>query len=114
MINNSLDREKINRIDKSGLFTEYENWTNQAKDAIEIEPSIPKNQEFDNILFVGMGGSATSGEINDKESVTETFNPAQHGHPCLFMVLLTGWACHSWSGPFGQIHQYFLFEPYTP
>jgi len=63
LINNSLDREKINRIDKSGLFTEYENWTNQAKDAIEIEPNIPKNQEFDNILFVGMGGSATSGDI---------------------------------------------------
>ncbi len=63
MIKNSLDKEKINRIDKSGLFTEYENWTNQAKNAIEIEPNLPKNQKFDNILFVGMGGSATSGDI---------------------------------------------------
>ena len=63
MIYNSLDKEKIEQIDKSGLFTEYENWTSQAKNAIEIEPNLPNNQEFSNILFVGMGGSATSGDI---------------------------------------------------
>lgn len=58
-----LTEEKINIIDKSKLFSQYENWPKYAKEAIEIRPNVPSKQEINNIIFIGMGGSATSGDI---------------------------------------------------
>src|SRR2546426_287679 len=54
-----------------------------------------------------------SGNSDARELVTETFSPAQHGHPTLVLVRLLTTACHSWSGPFGHFHQYFSADPAT-
>ncbi len=60
---NELDVSNIKRIDKSGLFKQYENWPEYAKKAINIVPNLPTNNGIDKIIFIGMGGSATSGDI---------------------------------------------------
>ncbi len=60
---NELDVSNIKRIDKSGLFKQYENWPEYAKKAINIMPNLPTNNDIDKIIFIGMGGSATSGDI---------------------------------------------------
>ena len=58
-----LNEKRINDIDKSGLFGQYEKWPIYAKEAIDISPNIPQKREIKNIIFIGMGGSATSGDI---------------------------------------------------
>jgi len=58
-----LNEKRINNIDKSGLFSQYEKWPIYAKEAINISPNIPQKREIKNIIFIGMGGSATSGDI---------------------------------------------------
>ena len=61
--NERLNEDRINKIDKSGLFGQYEKWPTYAKEAINIAPNIPQEREIKNIIFIGMGGSATSGDI---------------------------------------------------
>ena len=61
--NERLNEDRINKIDRSGLFGQYEKWPIYAKEAINISPNIPEKREIKNIIFIGMGGSATSGDI---------------------------------------------------
>ena len=61
--NERLNEDRINMIDKSGLFGQYEKWPIYAKEAINIMPNVPQKRDIKNIIFIGMGGSATSGDI---------------------------------------------------
>ena len=54
----------------------------------------------------------TAGKRLASEFVTETFKPLQKGQPPVSLwVMFFGVASHSWSGPFGHVHQTFLFVP---
>ena len=56
-------KSDIKKIDKFGIFDEYDNWAKHAKETIKIDPQVPENKDIDNILFLGLGGSATTGDI---------------------------------------------------
>ena len=62
--NERLNEDRINKIDKSGLFGQYEKWPTYAKEAINIMPNVPQKRDIKNIIFIGMGGSATSGAVS--------------------------------------------------
>ena len=52
--------------------------------------------------------SARSGWREARQLVTETLLPRQNGHPPPDALSVTV-AFHSWSGPFGHVHQHFSF-----
>ena len=57
--------------------------------------------------------AATSGNRVSKLLVTDTFLPAQHGHPRPPLVRLLTTVCHSWSSATSHFHQVFRCEPKT-
>ena len=54
---------EIERIDRSKLYSIYDEWPISCKDANQIEVNIPDIQNIDEIIYSGMGGSATAGDI---------------------------------------------------
>lgn len=60
---------------------------------------------------VGCHWRAKSGRRVATLLVTETWRPAQKGHPVLPVVRLFADARHSWSGPRGHFHQTLRPEP---
>ena len=61
-------------------------------------------------FFVGCHWIATSWNSEANALVTETFLPAQNGHP---LPRVSSWTLlrHSWSGPSGHTHQACLSDP---
>lgn len=53
------------QVDKANLLDQYTTLTKDIKDAFELGETIdlPKKKDFDHIFFIGMGGSAISGDM---------------------------------------------------
>ncbi|MEM3437812.1 MAG: bifunctional phosphoglucose/phosphomannose isomerase [Nitrososphaerales archaeon] len=54
---------EIKKVDKSGLYKIYEDWPDLCKKAYETEVNIPDTSNVEKIIYAGMGGSATPGDI---------------------------------------------------
>jgi hypothetical protein len=71
------------------------------------------NNDGDNdsdVVHDGRCGAITSADATvARLLVTDNFIPMQQGHPWPRPMRLFGLASHSWSGPSGHSHQYFLF-----
>ena len=57
-----LGREDLERVDAGGMHKVYERWPEMAADAYQsqVEGDVP---EVDHIVFAGMGGSGTVGDV---------------------------------------------------
>jgi glucose/mannose-6-phosphate isomerase len=58
-----LSPSEVKRIDKSGLYKVYEDWPSHCKNAYKIKVNAPEASNVKNIVYAGMGGSATPGDI---------------------------------------------------
>lgn len=58
-----LSPSEVKGIDKSGLYRIYEDWPIHCKSAYKIEVNAPEASNVKNIVYAGMGGSATPGDI---------------------------------------------------
>ena len=58
-----LDLEKIKKIDKSSMYAVYDKWPQIANDAFHSELEQIEFKNIDNIIFAGMGGSGSIGDI---------------------------------------------------
>ncbi len=58
-----LGLREISRFDKEGLHKDYDDWPRQAQEALEIPFDLPEKLEFDQLVYVGMGGSGTAGDV---------------------------------------------------
>ena len=58
-----LSLQDVLRYDESGLHKDYKQWVRQAEEALEISFTPPKRREFDALVYVGMGGSGTAGDV---------------------------------------------------
>lgn len=58
-----LKQDTLKKIDKELMFETYDKWAEISKNAYNSNPKILQFQDIDNIVFVGMGGSGTLGDI---------------------------------------------------
>ena len=58
-----LKQNDLKKIDKELMFEAYDKWAEISKNAYNSNPKILQFQDIDNIVFVGMGGSGTLGDI---------------------------------------------------
>jgi len=58
-----LTLEKLKEIDKCAMFEIYEKWPEIAKESYQKEFSELDIKDIDHIVFAGMGGSGTIGDI---------------------------------------------------
>jgi glucose/mannose-6-phosphate isomerase len=57
-----LSREAVERVDREGLYKDYEAWPEQAESAIKISTELEESY-VDKIVYCGMGGSGCAGDI---------------------------------------------------
>jgi len=55
--------EELKRIDKSGMYETYDNWPQIAKESYNEEFNEFNVGDIDHIIFAGMGGSGTIGDV---------------------------------------------------
>ncbi len=58
-----LNLQRIKQIDISGMYKVYDNWPIIAQDAFDSDLEQIKYENIKNIIFAGMGGSGTIGDI---------------------------------------------------
>ena len=58
-----MDLQDIEKIDSKNMFKVYGRWPDIAKESYEQEFSKPEFNNIDNIIFAGMGGSGTIGDV---------------------------------------------------
>ena len=58
-----LDIETLERIDKKSMHKVYDKWAEISKNAYNSDIKIVEFRDIDHIVFVGMGGSGTLGDI---------------------------------------------------
>lgn len=58
-----LSPSEVKKVDKSGLYKIYESWPELCKKAYETEVNVPDASNIEKIIYAGMGGSATPGDI---------------------------------------------------
>jgi len=58
-----LSESEIERLDRSRLHSIYENWPTYCKNAYQIDVNVPDISNIEEIIYAGMGGSATAGDI---------------------------------------------------
>ncbi|MGQ9468286.1 MAG: bifunctional phosphoglucose/phosphomannose isomerase [Nitrososphaerales archaeon] len=58
-----LSSSEVKKIDKSGLYKVYEDWPIHCKKAYKIKVDAPDTSNVEKIVYAGMGGSATPGDI---------------------------------------------------
>jgi len=58
-----LSQLEVKKIDKSGLYKVYEDWPKYCREAYEIKINAPDASNVEKIIYAGMGGSATPGDI---------------------------------------------------
>jgi glucose/mannose-6-phosphate isomerase len=68
-----INRTEITRFDQKRLYGIYEDWPKYFRDALSFlsKPSYEQNEEFDSLVFCGMGGSATCSDI--LQQILDTF-----------------------------------------
>ena len=58
-----MNLEDLDKIDSKKMCQVYDRWHNIAKQSYEQEFSRPDFKDIDHVVFVGMGGSGTIGDI---------------------------------------------------
>ena len=58
-----ITKANLNTIDKSGMYKIYDEWSHIAKNSYEYVWEPLKYQNIDHIVFAGMGGSGSVGDI---------------------------------------------------
>ena len=63
MVTRRMDLEDLEKIDSKKMFKIYDIWPDIAKESYEQEFSKPEFNDIDHIVFAGMGGSGTMGDV---------------------------------------------------
>jgi len=63
MVTRRMDLEELEKIDSKKMFEIYDIWPDIAKESYEQEFSKPEFNDIDHIVFAGMGGSGTIGDV---------------------------------------------------
>jgi len=63
MITRRMDLEELEKIDSKKMFEVYDKWPDIAKESYEQELSKYEFDDIDHVIFSGMGGSGTIGDI---------------------------------------------------
>ena len=58
-----MDLEHLEKIDSKKIFKVYDKWPDIAKESYEQEFLKPEFKDIDHIVFAGMGGSGTIGDV---------------------------------------------------
>ena len=58
-----MDLEDLEKIDSQEMYKIYDKWPDVAKQGYEQKFSVPEFKSIDHIVFAGMGGSGTIGDI---------------------------------------------------
>jgi len=58
-----INIDAIKKIDSQGMHKVYDNWPNMSREAYNSEQEQISFLDIDNIVFVGMGGSGTIGDM---------------------------------------------------
>ena len=63
MVTRRMDLEELEKIDSKKMFKVYDIWPDIAKESYKQEFSKPEFDDIDHIVFAGMGGSGTIGDV---------------------------------------------------
>ena len=63
MVTKRMNLEDLERIDSRNMFRVYDIWPEIAKKSYEQEFSKPEFKDIDHVVFSGMGGSGTIGDV---------------------------------------------------
>ena len=63
MVTKRMNLEDLEKMDSKKMFKVYDMWPDIAKEIYEQEFSKPEFDDIDHILFSGMGGSGTMGDV---------------------------------------------------
>ena len=63
MVTKRMDLEELEKIDSKKMFKVYDIWPDISKEIYEQEFSKPEFSDIDHIVFAGMGGSGTIGDV---------------------------------------------------
>ena len=63
MVTRRMNLEELEKIDTKKMFEVYDIWPDIAKESYEQEFSKPEFHDIDHIVFAGMGGSGTIGDV---------------------------------------------------
>jgi len=58
-----ITKSELETIDKSEMYKVYDKWSKIAKSSYEYDWELLKYQDIDHIVFAGMGGSGSIGDI---------------------------------------------------
>ena len=58
-----MNLQDLNEVDTKKMYQKYDNWPEIAKQSYEQEFARPEFKDIDNIVFAGMGGSGTIGDV---------------------------------------------------
>jgi glucose/mannose-6-phosphate isomerase len=58
-----MDLEELEKIDSKKMFKVYDIWPDISRESYEQEFSKPEFNDIDHIVFAGMGGSGTIGDV---------------------------------------------------
>ena len=63
MVTKRMNLEELEKIDTKKMFKVYDIWPDIAKESYKQEFSKPEFHDIDHIVFAGMGGSGTIGDV---------------------------------------------------
>ena len=63
MVTRRMDLEELKKIDSKKMFEVYDKWPDISRESYEQEFSKPEFNDIDHIVFAGMGGSGTIGDV---------------------------------------------------
>ena len=63
MVRKRMNFEELEKIDSKKMFKTYDMWPDMAKESYKQEFSKPEFKDIDHIVFAGMGGSGTIGDV---------------------------------------------------
>ena len=63
MVTKIMNLEDLEKMDSKKMFKVYDMWPDIAKESYEQEFSKPEFDDIDHIVFSGMGGSGTMGDV---------------------------------------------------
>ena len=63
MVRKRMDFEELKKIDSKKMFKTYDMWPDIAKESYKQEFSKPEFKDIDHVVFAGMGGSGTIGDV---------------------------------------------------
>ena len=69
-----LDLKTLDRIDSKSMYKIYDKWAEISKNAYNSNIKIAQFKDVNHVVFVGMGGSGTLGDI---------FSSIQHNNACI-------------------------------